>query len=53
MGCSMAGSTIMETTFGIKVQPEDDPYIALAEEALVSLAAVGNPGSYIGESYIA
>ena len=42
----------METVFGIKCQSQDDPYISLAEDAMVSLAAAGNPGTYIGAYFV-
>ena len=46
----MAGSNILGVTFGMELQPEDDPYVLLAETALHSMAAVGNVGSYVGTS---
>lgn len=45
----MTGSIILGITFGIDVQPQNDPHIVLAETALQSMAAVGNVGSYMGK----
>lgn len=48
---SMTAAVILGVVFGMEVQP-DDPHVLLAEEALHSLAMVGNPGSYMGKSAI-
>lgn len=45
---SMAGAIILSITYGIHVQPKDDPYIAIAERALTTLNACANAGSYLG-----
>ena len=47
----MTGSIILGVTFGMNIQPDNDPHIALAEKALHSMAMVGNVGSYMG-SYL-
>ena len=47
---SMAGSTILSVTYGIKVLPKEDPFITIAERALNTLNACANPGSYMGKS---
>ena len=45
---SFAGSLILRVAYGIKVQAVDDRYIAVAEEALHSLALCGNAGAWLG-----
>lgn len=47
---SMTGSLIMRITYGIDVQPQNDPYITTAEAALRSLASAGNAGAFLGMS---
>ena len=49
---SMAGSLILSTTYGIKVQPNDDPYIAIAERGLKAIEASARAGAYLG-AYLA
>lgn len=44
---SMAGSEIMEISYGIEVKPHDDPYILIAEHAVESISATTNAGSYL------
>lgn len=44
---TMTGAIILGITFGMELQPENDPFVALAEEALHAMAQVGNVGSYI------
>ena len=44
----MAGALILSVTYGINVLPKDDPYIAIAEEALRALSLTGNAGAYLG-----
>ena len=43
LNCSMSGANIMEATYGIKVLPEDDPFIELAEagQQAMSKCAIG------------
>jgi hypothetical protein len=43
----MAGALILGTTYGIEVQPYDDPYINTAEQAIFGLNAATNAGSYL------
>ncbi|KAF7789957.1 hypothetical protein EIP86_000905 [Pleurotus ostreatoroseus] len=42
-----AGAVIMAITYGIDVLPKDDPYVDIAERALVTLNATCNTGSYL------
>ncbi|KAJ7215403.1 cytochrome P450 [Mycena pura] len=46
----MAGEVIISVTYGIDVQPVDDPYVALAENAIKSLSNARVPGRYIVDS---
>ncbi|TBU24926.1 cytochrome P450, partial [Dichomitus squalens] len=43
----MAGSLILGVTYGIDVQPSNDPYIATAETALHAISMAGNAGAYL------
>lgn len=43
----MAGAEIMEISYGIEVQPRNDPYILTAEHAIESISATTNAGSYL------
>ncbi|KAJ7166879.1 cytochrome P450 [Mycena filopes] len=47
----MAGMVILSTAYGIEVQPEDDPYIAISEKALSAMAAAGNRGTFLVDSF--
>ncbi|KAI0640925.1 cytochrome P450 [Trametes meyenii] len=42
-----AAATIMEITYGHRVKSNDDPFIALAEEAAVETVKAGSPGSML------
>lgn len=46
----MTGELIMSVTYGIDVQPSNDPYIDLAERALHSLVAAVVPGAFLVDS---
>ncbi|KAJ7821598.1 cytochrome P450, partial [Mycena olivaceomarginata] len=46
----MAGEVIISVTYGINVQPADDPYVVLAEEAIKSLSYARVPGRFIVDS---
>ena len=46
---SSAGAVIMAIAYGIDVLPKDDPYVDIAERALVTLNATCNTGSYLGK----
>ncbi|KAF7368512.1 Cytochrome p450 [Mycena venus] len=46
----MAGEVIISVTYGIDVQPVNDPYVALAEEAIKSLSNARVPGRFIVDS---
>ncbi|KAE9389422.1 cytochrome P450 [Gymnopus androsaceus JB14] len=41
-----SASTIMNVTYGIEVQDEDDHYITVAETALDGMAKAANPGAF-------
>ncbi|KAF5343220.1 hypothetical protein D9758_013396 [Tetrapyrgos nigripes] len=43
----MAGNTILSIAYGIEVQPENDPFINIAEKALHAAALTVNSGSYL------
>ncbi|CAA7268859.1 unnamed protein product [Cyclocybe aegerita] len=43
----MAGETIMSITYGLDVQPENDPYIEIAEKGVQILMQAGVPGAFL------
>lgn len=47
---SMAGMIILSTAYGIDVQPENDPYVAISEKSLHAMACAGNFGAYLVDS---
>ncbi|KAJ7214442.1 cytochrome P450 [Mycena pura] len=47
----MAGMVILSTAYGINIQPEDDPHIAISETALHAMACTGNRGSFWVDSF--
>lgn len=47
---SMAGENILSITYGIDVQPANDPYINLAEKAVFSLVTAAVPGAFLVDS---
>ncbi|KAJ7146857.1 cytochrome P450 [Mycena epipterygia] len=46
----MAGEIIMSVAYGIDVLPVNDPYITLAEQAVVAGAQAGVPGRFLVDS---
>lgn len=44
---SNAASVIMGVVYGIKVSPQDDKYISVAETALDGMARAANPGAFL------
>ena len=44
---SFVGSTTLSMTYSIDVQPYNDPYIKIAEEALVAIAEFLVPGAFL------
>ena len=44
---SLVGSTIISTTYSIKVRPSNDPYIKIADEAMSAVAELLIPGSFL------
>ncbi|TFK37128.1 cytochrome P450 [Crucibulum laeve] len=47
----MIGAITINIGYGIDVQPFNDPYIEIAEQALIGLAAGANPGAFWVESF--
>lgn len=43
----MAGSTILDITYGLDIRTSDDPYLKRAEECLQIIDKAGNPGSFL------
>ncbi|KAF8210916.1 cytochrome P450 [Mycena galopus ATCC 62051] len=43
----VVGNTIMSVTYGIKVQTQDDPFIALARDAIHTAADASVPGRFL------
>jgi hypothetical protein len=43
----MAGAFILRISYGIEVEPHDDPYIDIAEKALFGINQAAIPGSYL------
>ncbi|TEB22313.1 cytochrome P450 [Coprinellus micaceus] len=43
----MAGETIMSLSYGIDIQPKDDPYIQTSTEGVHPLMAAGVPGAFL------
>lgn len=41
---------IIDITYGFDVRSEDDPWLTAAENAVESINAIGNPGSFLGTS---
>ncbi|KAF9531309.1 cytochrome P450 [Crepidotus variabilis] len=46
----LAGASTLAITYGIEIKDEDDPYLAVAEKALVGLAASAAPGMFLVDS---
>ena len=44
----MAGYNILNIVYGMEIQEENDPFIALVEEAVHILSKFGNAGQYLG-----
>jgi len=42
----MAGSTILDISYGLDIGTSDDPYIKRAEECLQIIDKAGNPGAF-------
>ncbi|KAJ3886163.1 cytochrome P450 [Lentinula edodes] len=42
-----SASTIMNVTYGIEIQDEDDRYVTVAETALDGMAKAANPGAFL------
>ncbi|EKM58595.1 uncharacterized protein PHACADRAFT_89562, partial [Phanerochaete carnosa HHB-10118-sp] len=45
----MSAVTILDVTYGMETQHDNDPYIVLAEKATHSITRAGTPGSYMGK----
>ena len=48
--CSMAGETIISIAYGLDVEPENDPYIQVAEESQNGITAAAIPGAFLVDS---
>ncbi len=48
---SMAGSVILSITYGFEVQPENDPFIAISQEAVHSVTEAFVPSAFWVVSY--
>ncbi|KAG6872554.1 hypothetical protein C0995_008898 [Termitomyces sp. Mi166 len=46
----MAGETIMGWTYGLKIQPKDDPYVQTAAKGVRPLFQAAIPGAYLVDS---
>ncbi|KAJ6535982.1 cytochrome P450 [Mycena vulgaris] len=46
-----AGDTILSTAYGIRIQPENDPFVATAERVGYSLAKASEPGAFLVNSF--
>lgn len=47
----MTGAITISMAYGIKVQPDNDPYIEIAENALIALAVGAQPGAFLVDSF--
>lgn len=47
----MAAETILSTTYGLEIQPKDDPYIRMAEHGVEGFAVAGIPGTFLVDSF--
>lgn len=43
----MAGATMLSLAYGMEVQLENDPFIAIAEKALAGLVTAAVPGAFL------
>ncbi|KAF4616644.1 hypothetical protein D9613_008324 [Agrocybe pediades] len=43
----MASEAVISITYGLEVQPKDDPYIAIAEEGVQPLSIAAVPGAFL------
>ncbi|KII84574.1 hypothetical protein PLICRDRAFT_179390 [Plicaturopsis crispa FD-325 SS-3] len=46
----LAGKVIIDIAYGIKVQPDNDPYVRTADLAMEALSEAGSPGAFYVES---
>ena len=49
----MGAAAILGVTFGMEVQPKNDPYVEIAEKAMHAMAMCANAGAYLGEHVLA
>ena len=47
----MVGASIIDITYGIRVKPTNDPFIALAEKALDTGNSAIKPGAFLVDSF--
>lgn len=43
----MAGETILSIAYGIEIQQENDPYLAVSEAGVLPLVIAGVPGAFL------
>jgi hypothetical protein len=48
---SMAGTVVLSIAYGIEVRPDHDPYVDIGERALHAMAAAGNAGAYLVDTF--
>ncbi|KAH9940671.1 cytochrome P450 [Amylocystis lapponica] len=46
-----AGDTILSTGYGIRIEPQNDPFVATAERVGYSLAKASEPGAFLVNSF--
>ncbi|EMD37285.1 hypothetical protein CERSUDRAFT_94290 [Gelatoporia subvermispora B] len=47
----LVGATIVRMAYGIDAQPEDDPYVRLAEDAIQGPSQAATPGTYLVDTW--
>ena len=47
----MAGETILSFSYGIEIQPKDDPYIKTSTDGVHPLMAAGVPGAFLVDAF--
>ncbi|KAG5351472.1 hypothetical protein C0989_006351 [Termitomyces sp. Mn162] len=46
----MAGETIMALTYGLKIKPKNDPWVAMAAQSVLPLFKAAVPGAFLVDS---
>lgn len=47
----LAGNFILTTAYGIDIQGEDDPHVAIAQDAALAFSAAANAGTYLVDTF--